>query len=182
MLAVRDLRLMQEGFRHPVEEVASMARYARTGRFNLEMLQAHDPTRTNLIAITQFEDGVRYIRDGFHRAMAVFIGRPGGELFDDEYFIEQLTYKRMNTANFGCAYYTPFDPRIEVRAADFGSFRSKVEEIEQQADQLAFIAASRAVYTRPKQAHHETVEAFATAWLAKNPKFHAPTALVADIR
>jgi hypothetical protein len=167
---VKDLHLTQEGFRHPPEEINEMIQFVRDGgRFNLERLKEYDPNRESLlVAITEFEDGSLYIRDGFHRAMAVFIGRPDGMLYDNEYFIEKLTYQRMMTPRLDVRYYTPFDPRIEVRASDFGNFRLQVDQvIEQGGNPLEFIRENRSIYVRQKMPHHESVQIFANHWLKK---------------
>ncbi len=172
MIAVRGLRLMQEGFRHSTDDMIHMTYHAWQGRFDAESLRRHNPDHTNLIAITQFEDGALYIRDGFHRVVAAYFGRGFDEaqLYDGEYFIEQLTYLRMNTANFGCAYYTPFDPRTEVRVADFAAFRAKVGAMSSQEEMLEYIKAHRDAYAKPKEPHQQTVETFAEYWLWRNPK------------
>lgn len=167
-IEVKDLHLTQDGFRHTPEAVNDMIEFVRSGGvFTLERLKQYAPDKENLlVAITKFEDGSLYIRDGFHRAMAVFIGRPDGMLYDNEYFLEDLTYKRMMTPRLDMRYYTPFDPRVEVRASDFGSFRLQVDQvIEQNGDPLKFIEDNRHVYVRPRMPHHETVQAFAKHWL-----------------
>jgi len=167
-LFVRDLHPTQDGFRHSPKEVLNMIRFVNEGgRFNTESLNNHDPEKHNpLVAVTQFEDGSLYIRDGFHRVMSIFIGRTNGVLYHDEYFLENLTYNRMMTPNLKMRYYTPFDPRIEVRASDFGNFITQVEEvIQNQKDPLEFIQSNREIYVRSKQSHHESVELFANRWL-----------------
>lgn len=163
-IMVDDLKLTQDGFRHPFEEVEKMIEFVKAGgRFNLESLNRYAPDKTHLlVAITQFEDGSLYVRDGFHRVMAIFAGRPDGMLFHDEYFLEHLTYQRMMTPNLPMAYYTPFDPRLEVRASDFGNFRLQAAEIvAQKGDVLAFIESNRNVYVRRRLPHHYSVADFA---------------------
>jgi len=184
-IQVKDLHLEQDGFRHSSEVIGEMIQFVRDGgRFDLETLKKHDPNRDSLlVAITKFEDGSLYIRDGFHRVMAVFLGRPDGMLYDNEYFVEELTYLRMLTPRLDVRYYTPFDPRVEVRASDFGSFRDQVDElIKQKGDPLEFIRENRHVYVRPKMPHHETVQVFAEQWLKKNEIFFATIPPLTDIR
>ena len=166
MLPVKNIRLMQEGFRHPPKDVLEMVEFVKNGgRFNQERLNEYSPDHNKLIAITRCEDGVEYVRDGFHRIMAIHLGRPDGMVYDDECFIENLTYLRMNTPHLNMRYYTPFDPRVEVRAADFANFKAIVEKvIERGEDPIAFIAANRHAYVKPKQPHQETVESFANHW------------------
>jgi hypothetical protein len=70
------LRLMQEGFRRPAADMRKMVDYVRSGgRYDPESLKLFDPDHTAPIAIVEFEDGVRYVRDGFHRVMSIFAGR-----------------------------------------------------------------------------------------------------------
>jgi hypothetical protein len=166
-ISVKDLHPTQDGFRHSSEEVAEMIRYVQGGgTFNLESLNKYAPEKNLLVAITRFEDGSLYIRDGFHRVMSIFIGRPSGVLYDNEYFLENLTYQRMMAPNLGMGYYTPFDPRVEVRASDFGNFRTQIENmIDANIDPLEFIRLNHDVYCRPKKSHHESVQAFANLWL-----------------
>lgn len=170
-IEVKDLHLTQEGFRHPVEEICEMIQFVRSGgRFDEETLKKHDPhCKGLLVAITKFEDGSLYIRDGFHRVMAVFFGREDGILYDNEYFIEDLTYLRMMKPRLESRYYTPFDPRVEVRSSDFGDFRDQVDKIiQKKQDPLEFIRQNRHVYVRSKKPYHETVEIFAEHWMSKN--------------
>ena len=171
MLSVKNIRLMQEGFRHPPKEVEEMIDFVKSGgRFNKARLDLFTPDHNNkLIAITRCEDGEEFVRDGFHRVMAICLGRPDGMMYDDEYFIENLTYLRMNTPHLNMRYYTPFDPRVEVRAADFAEFKDVVEKvIAEGKDPIPFIAANRHCYVKPKLPHQETVETFAEYLLRNN--------------
>jgi hypothetical protein len=158
---------MQEGFRHPPKYVIDMIDFVRNGgRFNRERLDLCS-RNNNLVAITSFEDREQFVRDGFHRVMAIYFGRDG-IMYDDEYCDESLTYLRMNTPRLDMKYYTPFDPRVEVRVADFAEFKANVENIISKGqDPIPFIAANRNAYTRPKRNHQETVETFADYWRSK---------------
>lgn len=104
-------------------------------------------------------------------------------LYDSEYFIEDLTYQRMMTPRMDMRYYTPFDPRVEVRASDFGNFRLQVDQvIAEGREPLQFIKENRHVYVRPKMPHHESVQVFAEHWLNKNEKISATFGSLTDIR
>lgn len=161
---IADLYLTQEGFRHSKEHVKSMIEFAKNGgRFDSDSLKKFDPHRVNLIAITKFEDGSFYVRDGFHRVVSIYLGRSEKFLYDDEYFIENLTFKRMMTPNLDLKYFTPFDPRVEVRAADFQNFRDQVQSvIDRQEDPIDFINKNRHAYVRPKI--FDTVSDFGDYW------------------
>jgi hypothetical protein len=98
--------------------MAAMHRFvAAGGVFNEESLRHHNPSRHSLIALSETEDGELWIRDGYHRIYVIsFYGRP---LHADEYFIEQRSYDEYQTINLARTWVTPFDPRKEIRKADF---------------------------------------------------------------
>jgi hypothetical protein len=75
------------------------------------------------IAITQFQDGAMYIRDGHRRLTAMILAGARG-LLDCEYVIEQMRYEQYNETNSKAGWVTPFDPRTECRLPDFYSFKS----------------------------------------------------------
>jgi len=79
----------------------------------------------HLIAISEFPDGNRYIRDGHHRCVATFMsGRD--YLLDSEYIITPMTYEQYMSINFDVGWVTPFDPRHEARLSDFMDFKRLV--------------------------------------------------------
>lgn len=165
-LFAKDLKPMQDGIRHSIEHFEEMAEYVRQGgRFDLESINQFTPN-SKLIAIPKMEDGQQYVRDGFHRVLSIFLHRPDGIIYDDEFVIENLTYLRMMTPNLSIRYYTPFDPRTEVRVSDFCKFRDEVDRVisEKQEDPLEFIRRNRHLYVVPKKKYHETVSTFVAHW------------------
>ena len=157
----------QEVIRHSVEELHHMVDFVKKGgRFNFSSLAKYSKNKsTSLIAIMQFEDGAFYIRDGFHRVMAIYLGRPNKLMYSDEYIVENLTYERMMHPKISVGYYTPFDPRVEVRIADFTNFKSKILQIIKSGnDPCRYIRENKDMYVRKKMPYHETVETFVNNW------------------
>lgn len=162
MIVAGTLGVMQDGIRLSETALKDMFLYAgEGGRFDPDSLAEFDPGRTNLIAITEFEDGARYVRDGFHRVLSAYCARHTPVLYDGEYFIEHLTYQRMMQANLAVGYFTPFDPRTEVRLADFGDFRNEVlAMIGRKEDPMDFIQANRTRYCCPRRKIHDSIQVF----------------------
>lgn len=163
---VRQIGLTQDGTRHSRDVLDSMIEFVKKGgRFNYDHLVSFNPKKTLLIAVTRYEDGSLRVRDGFNRMLAICIGR-GGEMYDDEYFVEDLTYKRMMTANLPMNYFTPFDPRVEVRISELAPFNKMVKDILlTDHDPVPFIMANKSLYTVPKQPYHDSIETFAKWYL-----------------
>ena len=155
MIFIHELNVMQDGFRLPCEQLEEMVQYiAKGGRFNSESLVQYDPKRTSLIAITQFEDGRRYIRDGLHRTAVVLFARDVPILFDDEYVIEPMNYGMFLRANIKNEWYTPFDPRVEVRKADFFDFKEEVLSRVGDEGIVDFIERNKARYAVDRRPEH----------------------------
>lgn len=166
MINIKQLKVMQNGFRLPGEEILKMAaRVYWGGKFSAETLARYNPNRTSLIAITEFEDGQMFIRDGFHRVVAIIIGRTGSpvgytglkygaDLFEDEYVIEPMTYAMFLEINIENGWYTPFDPRTEVRKADFFDFKNEVLKTD-KSKLHDFITQNKHRYAVPREPHHD---------------------------
>ncbi len=86
------------------------------------------PEKTPLIQVSRFEDGKRFWHDGHHRIVATYAG--GRDfLREDEYEIADWTYAlylQNDEEALENHWYTPFDPRTEVRLEDFNGFKSQV--------------------------------------------------------
>jgi hypothetical protein len=166
MLEIKQLKVMQDGFRLPEQQILEMIRFVEYGgKFTTENLIKHNPNRLSLIAITQFEDLQLFIRDGFHRTAAIILGRHGSDipqtsvLFEDEYVIEPMTYDMFLEINIRNGWYTPFDPRTEVRKADFFDFKEEViglvETSKLDSTINEFILENKDRYAVPRQDHHD---------------------------
>lgn len=140
MLQLHDLFVMQSGLRN-AEQIGNMVEFVRSGGIfdkaalllpyaNANVLQPP------LIKIARFEDGALGIHDGLHRSFSIWkAGRK--VLLPEEYEIEDWRYEDYNEINFANGWYTPFDPRREVRLPDLNSFKKKVREILDGPDMLA---------------------------------------------
>lgn len=171
MIEIKNLKVMQDGFRLPEQQILEMIHFVKNGgNFTTESLAAHNPNRTSLITITQFEDGQLFIRDGVHRTAAIIIGRTGlpvsglyepfgllhtASLFENEYVLESMTYDMFLEPSIINGWYTPFDPRTEVRKADFFDFKEEVMALVNQPNVNDFILENKYRYAVPRKEHHD---------------------------
>jgi len=104
--------------------VLSMIDFVREGGlFRKENLITPAP----LIGISIFEDGLKYIRDGHHRTLAIWLA--GRKLLKEgEYQLENFKYSHFEEINLEKGWVTPFNPRAEVRIADFSSFKKSLSK------------------------------------------------------
>jgi hypothetical protein len=160
-MRVSTLPVMHDGYRLSTAAMRQLVDHVRAGRrLDPSALAAHGREAVP-VSITRFEDGRLMLRDGLHRATAVMLGRPGGTLDASELVIEDMTYEMFLAPALEAGLYTPFDPRTEVRVADFRAFKLEVERLRTgQGDVLGYIAAHRAVYVRPRRPCHDTLAQF----------------------
>jgi hypothetical protein len=131
-LELDDLTVSQDALRH-VEQLCPMIEHVKNGGFwNIAALTQyaldHDLRVCPLIEINQFPDGRMMVHDGHHRVVST---RLGGRHFlrGDEYLLKQYSYDNYLGINFNSRWVTPFDPRSEIRVADFGEFKKRVFEL-----------------------------------------------------
>ena len=107
--------------------VLSMLQFTREGGIFLkENLKNQEAP---LISISVFEDKLKYIRDGHHRTLSVWLsGRK--YLKEGEYKLEDFKYSQFEEINLEKGWVTPFDPRTEVRIGDFVPFKKSLENGE----------------------------------------------------
>lgn len=148
-LRAATLPVMHDGYRLPATAMRELIELARSGR------------RFDPIHVTRFEDGRVMLRDGLHRSTAVMLGRPSGMFDESEIAIEDMTYAMFRAPAFAAGLYAPFDPLTEVRVADFRAFRDEVRRrADADADPIAYIAANRHLYIRPRRACHDSLAQF----------------------
>ncbi len=164
-LEITELIPTQNGFRMDLSARKAMYRFVNEGGvFSLDQIRLHTK-HPGLIALAEFEDGKRYIRDGLHRATAIYVARDSGLLYPEEYFVEHYTYERWLSAHPENGWYTPFDPRTEVRLANFFDFKDEVlAMIAQGLDPCDFILHNRHRYSIPRTEDH-TFESLASQFL-----------------
>ena len=171
MLNIADLIPTQDGYRLPRETRENMLSFvANGGRYDEASIKAHRCTRNFMIAVTRFEDGALYLRDGLHRVTSIYISRPEKVLYDDEFIFEDMTYDMWINAEPSKGWYTPFDPRTDVRLPDFLDFKREVQAMEDSAsaEEIAdFINQNRHRYLVTRNASH-TIEALSLVWAAES--------------
>jgi hypothetical protein len=152
---------MHDGYRLSGAAMRRLVEHVRRGgRFDQSALIAHDPEATPVF-VTRFEDGRLMLRDGLHRSTAVLLGRASGELEEGEVIVEDMRYDMFLMPALAAGLYAPFDPRTEVRIADFRDYRDEVDRIARSGgDALAYIAANRHTYVRPRQPCHDALARF----------------------
>lgn len=157
-----ELAVMHEGYRLPSFEMRSLLDAARDGVvFSQDVLRGHASSSQQLIAVVRFEDGRLFIRDGLHRATAIMLMRPSGAIEPEEFSLECMTYDMFCRPAVSIGFYAPFDPRAEVRAADWSGFRASVQgRIASSADPVEYILASRSLYVRRRFPYHDSLSEF----------------------
>lgn len=137
MIKISSLIPTQHSLRN-FDHIGRMTKFVTDGGiFNPSSLNNYNPNRTSLISLNQFEDGKLYIQDGHHRIIGIYLDHRDF-LHDSEYIIEHWTYAdylELNEHSLKRKWFTPFDPRIEVRHPEFHSYKRSVPE----KDPLTFI-------------------------------------------
>ena len=128
MKLVETLLITQNGIRNK-PQITSMTDFVESGGFftaesMLEFIGKPQP----LIAISRFPDGLEYIHDGHHRALAMYLGGRR-EMHNDEYEVSEWSYDQYVNPNFALRFLTPFDPRKEIRLFDFGEYRKQIHQL-----------------------------------------------------
>jgi hypothetical protein len=148
-LRAATLPVMHDGYRLPATAMRELIDHVRAGG------------RFEPVHVTRFEDGRLMLRDGLHRSTAVMLGRASGMLDEGEALIEDMTYEMFLTPALAAGLFAPFDPRREVRIADFRAYRDEVQGlVDTGGDPLGYIAANRHVYVRPRRACHDSLAQF----------------------
>lgn len=155
---VRSIHLTQSGFRLSCLQFAGMVEFVSSGGFYTQQaLINRNPNRKSLIAINQFEDGEFYVRDGMHRLASIYIGGRT-KLREDEFFVEQWTYDQYREINLDTGWFTPFDPKFEVRRPDFFDFKKEVQlRISRGVSPIDFIRRERLMYCVLRTDEHDWI-------------------------
>ena len=131
-LLLESLNVTQDDLRD-LDIIKHMITYIKNGGFwtkeRLEQYSYKNKFFRNspLIAISEFEDGMRFISDGHHRVVATYLG--GREYLTlDECNISFWNYKDYIEIAPENNWFTPFDPKIHVRTADFSKFKNEAKE------------------------------------------------------
>jgi hypothetical protein len=112
MIKLDELIILQDGLRK-IEQVKEMIDFVKAGGFYTEQAlkdyAAKFPGEYNtLIAISQFPDKDKYVHDGHHRLVSIYLG--GRDYIrDDEYELTQWTFEQYTNCNHELGFWTPFD-------------------------------------------------------------------------
>lgn len=92
-------------------------------------------------------EGEIYIHDGHHRLAGLWLAG-GRTLYEGEYTLRKFTVKDYLTINWTRGYVTPFDPREQVRIADFKDIKERILESEWDED---FIYSNRFLWSEDRK-------------------------------
>lgn len=130
-MQLSNLIVMQSDLRN--WKIEPLISHVKNGGFWTEDFLTEYSKKNNLtrvspkIAISRFEDGLLFLHDGHHRCAATWLG--GRDyLRDDEYSIVDWKYSEYLEIAPENNWFTPFDPRIHVRTADFSKFKREAKE------------------------------------------------------
>lgn len=132
MLDINELFVTQKQVRN-YHQLNEMILFAKEGGFFTANALMKYPSRgkfSPLIEITVFEDGQHFIHDGHHRAAAIYLSN---RTFIDktEYRIRHFTYNDYLHPNLKAEWWTPFDPRFEVRLSDMSAYKELINNLIQ---------------------------------------------------
>lgn len=158
-MLVENLSLMQDGFRRSTKSIEKMVEFVSDGgAYDPTTLSSRKSGRTAPIVLTRFEDQRLFVHDGLHRVASIFLGRESGRLFESEFEIQEFTYQEYDEINLQEKYFTPFDPRKEVRVADLANFKTRVSQlIEANKSPIEFIENNRSLYACLRQPFHDSI-------------------------
>jgi len=144
-LSLDTIWITQHKLRKP-EQIAGMVKYISDGG-------SWKSDAANPIVINEFPDGLKIIHNGHHRIVSMFLA--GKEsLISNEFKLTKFHYEDYLNPNISAGFFTPFDPRIEVRLSDFGSYytevKAKVRNRISDQEVVEFINLNRGRYAEPR--------------------------------
>lgn len=140
----------------------AFVRAGGTYRFDLGAKAAHGGQQP--VTIERVPEGACYVADGLHRVVSIFVGRKPPVLQDEEYRIKHVTYGMYLDIDLDGGWFTPFDPRTEVRLADLSVFKRNVRElISAGQDPASYIYSHRELYCRARTPD-DTISGLAARW------------------
>ena len=146
-MLIAELVVTQEVLRNP-QQLPEMVSFVISGGF---WNKASLKDAGKLIYISQFPDNKLAIHDGHHRAVSIHLG---GRTYlrEDEYELAPWSYESYINIVPEFNWVTPFDPRTEVRTADFGDFRTKALDLLKRYPDKAeeFIFSQKKTFSHPR--------------------------------
>jgi len=133
-----------------VKQIGGMMEHITTnGRWTKDVLSAWDDTNNNLISIVEFPNGIQAIHDGHHRCVATLLAKRA-HLFPSEYELCHRSYEDYIHANLDAGWITPFNPKTEVRVADFQEFKDFVHRLLDIDSAVRYILRHKDLYACPR--------------------------------
>lgn len=161
---IQSLIITQEGLRN-MEALPEMIEFAKNGGiFTQDEINNHPnavpgffPQR--LIQLSKFEDGRIYVADGHHRILSILLSGERDFICDTEFELIPWKYSGYNSINIENGWFTPFDPRKEVRLSDMWFFRSLIDNHRRadahDYDIIKFIVNNEEIFK-----HQRTISTF----------------------
>ena len=148
------LWVSQDGLRD-LSQLPAMIEFVQNGNFwtdeNLSLFALTNNIRkAATIEIAEFPDGQLMIHDGHHRCISKLLG---GSLYlrEDEFHIKKWQYSNYQNLNLKNSWFTPFDPKTEVRKAEFKEFKDKVLLLMKNEDiARKFILENKSMYAKTR--------------------------------
>jgi hypothetical protein len=115
-----------------INQISEMVDFVKSGgKFTRDSIsEYHNKSGINngyvdLIEIARFEDGKLFVRNGHHRAVAIYLGGRN-EIDESEYHITDWKYSDFSDINFTTGWVTPFNVATHVRISDLANFKRNV--------------------------------------------------------
>ena len=158
-MKINELGITQQELRN-TSQLPEMIRFVKGGGVfssdaivNYHLKTEGSDGYVDLIEIARFEDGRFFLRNGHHRAVAIYLA--GREvLLESEYKLSNWRYSDFLGINFERGWYTPFDVRNEVRLADLTVFKQQVKQLYREGGESAatgFIRGNKKLYSEEKR-------------------------------
>ena len=151
MIELNEVLVTQNGVRS-IAQVCKMIEFVRTGGvFDLECLRRNHTSdwRMNLILITRLEDGSKFLHDGHHRALSIFLaGRDHFKPEEVEY-LDDLSLEKYQEVNLKTGWLTPFCLKTEVRKPDVEDFKRQARQ-RPDSEIETWVRSRRELFCQPR--------------------------------
>lgn len=118
----------------------------------MSITEQYETIITNPICVMVTEDGKEWIRDGHHRAAALWLVY--GFIPEQYVKYEVLDYIKINEINLSVGWMTPFDPRTTCRLPSFGYYKETIKFVKERHGEEhaeSFIRLYPFMYSEPRK-------------------------------
>lgn len=118
----------------------------------MSMAECHDLLINSPISVMVTEDGCEWIRDGHHRAAALWLVY--GYVPQKYIKYEKFTYLQIDDINIGVGWITPFNPITTCRLPNFGYYRDTIKFVSKSHGEdhtKNFIRLYPFLYSEPRK-------------------------------